>query len=421
MKRYTKEIILGVFLVAIVGLSIVQYQYANIGVYVARVEFQKHLSDAFDKIRRELSTENELTFLLYQAVTADNSYFDLPVDSLQRAASGILHDFLKDRLLGAGVQADFGYTLSIGEVDRPALSYQPREAAAQVLPHTVVVGGYFQNVLGTALSLKFYFYDINSYIFQKLNGIVIPSIVFTLLIILVTVWVFRRTYYQNRVITTTNDFINNLTHELKTPVFSIGIATKLLEDDPKYSGHPALEHIKLQNNRLKGHIEKVLSLAEMEQRGYVMKRTRTELSPLLAQLAEEYRLKGELEGFTFSASFPPDLLMEVDAPNLVNALVNLIENAIKYGDQGPVSLTVTERNGSCHFRVEDEGPGIPKSQQEAIFKKYYRIPEGNQHNQKGFGLGLHYVRQVVRFHKGRIVVDSAPGEGTAITLILPKA
>jgi two-component system phosphate regulon sensor histidine kinase PhoR len=419
VKAYLKEIILGVFVVAIVGLSVVQYQYAKIGLYVARTQFQQHLADAFDQIHADLSTENELTFLLLQALREDNTYFTLPVDSLQDAAAHFLNNFLQDRLLGAGIQADFGYTLQIGTVADPILQRGPVGDDDRTLPHTVTIGGYFQEELGTVVSLRLYFHDINSYLFQKLNGIIIPSIAFTLLIIGVTIWFFRRTYYQNRVITTTNEFINNLTHELNTPVFSIGIATKLLEEDPAFRGHPALEHIKIQNNRLKGHIEKVLSLAEMEQRGYVMKRSRTDLAPLLAQLDMEYQRKASVEGFTFSATFPAEILMNADAPNIINALVNLIENAIKYGGAGPVSLLVTEDGGHYYFRVKDEGPGIPKSRQEAIFKKFYRLQEDQQHPQKGFGLGLHYVKQVVRFHQGRIEINSRPGAGTTISLVLP--
>lgn len=420
MKKYTKEILLGIFLVAIVGLSVIQYQYARIGLYVARIQFQKHLSDGFQDIQLDLMQENDLTLLTYLAIIEDSSYLKLPTDSIQLAATGFLHDFLRDRLLGAGVRAKFGYTLILGKDGPTLLEYLPYGKDSDALSHTVYLSGYLEAKLGEQIGVKFIFHDLDNYLLQRLNGIVIPSILCMLLIILLTIWVFRRTYYQNRVITTTNDFINNLTHELKTPVFSIGIATKLLENDPQVAGHPALEHIKQQNNRLKEHIEKVMSLAEMEQQGYVMQLTRQDIAPFLAELVQEYQLKAKVEGFDFQAVFPERVILKTDWPNFRNALVNLIENAIKYGGGGLVTLSVKEEERYYHFRVEDQGPGIPENRQEDIFKKFYRITDEQGYQQKGYGLGLHYVRQVMQFHKGRIRVESEPGEGTAFVLVLPK-
>lgn len=420
MKKYSKEIILGVFLIAIIGLSVIQYRYARIGLYVARIQFQQHLAEGFQDIQLDLMRENELTFLIYLVMDQDTNYLKMPLDSASTAASVFLHDFLQDRLLGVGVQAKFGYTLGLGKEGPVILEHFPFGKDTQALSHTIFLTGYLESRLGDRVRIKFYFNDLDNYLLHKLNWIVIPSILFLLLIILLTIWVFRRTYYQNRIITTTNDFINNLTHELKTPVFSIGIATKLLEHDPDMGGHPVLEHIKQQNDRLKVLIEKVMNLAEMEHRGYVMQLVTTEVRPLLDDLAREYQLKAKVEGFSFRADFPERVTLNTDWPNFRNALVNLIENAIKYGGTGVITLSVKATPRSYLFCVEDQGPGIPENRQEDIFKKFYRITEGQDYQQKGYGLGLHYVKQVVQFHKGRIKVESTPGKGTAFILVLPK-
>lgn len=420
MKAYVKEIILGLFLVAIVGLSVIQFRYARIGLYVAKIQFQDHLSESFRNIQLDLMPENELTFLMLLAITEDTTYLTLPMDSIQDAATHFLHSFLKDRLLGAGIQAKFGYTLSIGKEGPTLFRYMPYGEDPDAVTHSLYLTGFLENRLGDRVKIQFFFHDIGSYLFQKLNGIVIPSILFMLLIILFSIWFFRRTYYQNKIITTTNEFINNLTHELKTPVFSIGIATKLLRDSAEFKEHPALAHIEQQNNRLKEHIEKVMGLAEMEQKGYVMKLSKVDFAPILSELVAEYQLKAKVEEFSFEATHPEEVWIKADVDNFRNALVNLIENAIKYGGKDLIHLVVTLQEEEYHFRVEDQGPGIPKSFQQDIFKKYYRIMHDQESYKKGYGLGLHYVKQVVKFHKGKILLESTPGKGTAFVLILPK-
>jgi two-component system phosphate regulon sensor histidine kinase PhoR len=159
----------------------------------------------------------------------------------------------------------------------------------------------------------------------------------------------------------------------------------------------------------------------MEQKGYVMKRSRVDIGPLLRELEKEYQLKAKVEGFPFTAIYPNEVVVRADQPNFKNALVNLIENAIKYGGDGQVILKVVEHPKEYHFRVEDQGPGIPKAHQQDIFKKFYRIMHDQPTYKKGYGLGLHYVKQVVKFHKGKILLESSPGQGTAFVLILPKA
>ena len=420
MRKYIKEIILGLFAVAIVGLGMVQYRYAEIGLYVARVQFENHVNNAFNTIKTDLSTNNQLTFLILHTIQKDSSYFTLSFDSLQTATTAFLDKYLQDKLLGAGIRTEFAYQLL--QEDQSILMQSRRQISSTApLVHTVQITGYLPQTFGTPMHLRLYFSDINSYLLQKLNGIILPGILFTVLLIAAVVWIFRRVYYQNRVITTTNDFINNLTHELKTPVFSISLAAKILENESPYREHPALQHIKTQNERLKSQIEKVLQLAGMEAKGYVMQLKPQNIRSLLEALAAEYLLKSQVEQFDFEAVISLESIpVRVDWDNFRNALVNLLENAVKHAPGATVRLEVQAHNGGFHFTVQDNGPGIPEADRRQVLKKYYRGSTSTAQQRSGHGLGLHYVAQVMRFHKGRVRLLSTPGSGTTVTLYLPK-
>ncbi len=262
-----RKIYIAILVVSVVGLFVVQYQYLNIGLNLARVQFQKNISKAAQTIKEDLSTQNQLTFLIGQAITLDESYFTLSMDSIQDASRHFLSDFITYRLAEQGIDTDFTYRLSTKDstdyLSSP-LSAGPVAKKDKRLSYPIELKGYLPEVMTKSLVLELQFRDLNRYFLFQLNGLIIPSLLFMAGILVVIVWVLRSFYWQSRIITTTNDFINNLTHELKTPVFSIGLATKILQKKVPETESSVVELIQQETERMKTHIDKVLELSRLE-------------------------------------------------------------------------------------------------------------------------------------------------------------
>ena len=273
-----------------------------------------------------------------------------------------------------------------------------------------------QNVI-----LELQFNRINEYFLFQLNGLTIPSLIFLIAIILVVIWVLRSFYWQQSIITMTNDFINNLTHELKTPVFSIGLATKILEQQGNKESKSYLEIIRTQNDRLKEHIDKVLQLASLDKNNNTLNLKKVDFSSHLKKLCDEFKNISKMEEVDFNYELKGDkFMLKCDPLHLANAINNLLDNAKKFGTETPkINLTSEIKNNKLHVTVKDYGIGIEKNDQKNIFKKHYRVSQGDSYTVKGYGLGLHYVKKIINLHKGTIEIESKINEGTTITVKLP--
>jgi two-component system phosphate regulon sensor histidine kinase PhoR len=414
-----RKIYITVLVVSVVGLFVVQYQYLNIGLNLAKVQFQRNIGQAAQIIKEDLSTQNQLTFLIGQAITLDERYFTLSMDSIQDASRHFLNDFITYRLTEHGIDTDFTYRLSTKDSTDYLTSPNPPSLDQDQSHYPIELRGYLPELMGKQLILELRFTDLTPYFLFQLNGLTIPSLLFMAGILFVIVWVLRSFYWQSRLITTTNDFINNLTHELKTPVFSIGLAAKILTQKVAQEQQSTVTLIQEEIQRMKVHIDKVLGLSHLESghNPYALKRQ--DLLPELEQLAKRYQGLAELEGFKFMAQLPETpIMVKVDALHFINALNNLWDNAKTYSERPEISLTVSRSKDRWLFCIADNGPGMSPEQQQRMFDKYYRGGQNDTHRVKGYGLGLSYVQHIVRGHKGRIKVDSALGQGTSISLYL---
>ncbi|QLE00830.1 HAMP domain-containing histidine kinase [Galbibacter sp. BG1] len=417
-----RKIYIIVFVISVIGLAVVQYQYLKIGLNLAKVQFNAKVGDAMQTIQKDLSNRNELTFLIEQAITKNDSYFALSVDSIQDASSHFLNDFLVDRFLQQGIKTDFSYRLVKNDstVYFTSPNYIKKEEDKQ-LEYPIVLKGYLPEQVDERLILQVQFEDINRYFLSQLNGLTIPSLIFIIAIIVVIVWVLRSFYWQKNVITTTNTFINNLTHELKTPVFSIGLATKLLDEKSDENLKPIVKIIKDQNDKLKTHIEKVLDLAGLENSKYLITLKEGDFKPKLRAICDSFQELSVLEEVDFSYDLQEgSYFILFDSSHLENAINNILDNAKKYAVENPkIRLQAFKEQQSLHIEIKDNGIGIGKEEQKKIFKKYFRVSTGDIHNVKGYGLGLSYVKEVIRLHKGRIELNSEVGIGTSIIIKLP--
>ncbi len=416
-----KKIYIIIFIISIVGLAIVQYQYLRIGLNLAKVQFNQKIGLSVNEIKEGLQQRNELTFLVGKAFTKDNSYFKLSIDSIYDASSYFMNDFLKDKLLQQGIKTDFTYTLYAKDSTdylRSPLSYKNDDV---LLKYPIALDGYLPLLVKKRLILELQFKNLNTYFLFQLNGLTIPSLLFIAIIIFVIIWVLKSFYWQRKLITITNEFINNLTHELKTPVFSIGIASKILQEKTNNENKELVNMIRRQVDKLKNQIEKVLELASLEGKKNFIKKKPLDFKPVILNLISDFEQLASLENINFSSEVKGDTyIINCDSYHLENAVNSLLENAKKYTKENiKIILLVFKDSNKLFISIKDNGIGISDDDKKKIFEKYFRVSSGDIHNVKGYGLGLNYVKRIVKLHKGKIIVKSTVGKGSEFIISLP--
>jgi two-component system phosphate regulon sensor histidine kinase PhoR len=222
------------------------------------------------------------------------------------------------------------------------------------------------------------------------------------------------------------NFINNLTHELKTPISSISIAASVINNrdilDTPERLFTYARIIQEQNMRLSKNVEKVLNLASLEKNRILLNHEEINLNEILTEIAAQFKqtdfgLKAHVK------IIQNDLKLNIfaDRFHFSNLMINILENGVKYCEQKPeLKIVVNQKKKCTELSVTDNGIGIPKDQRKKIFTKFYRVPTGNVHNVKGFGLGLDYVQKIVSAHKWKIKVDENPGGGSIFTITIPN-
>lgn len=219
------------------------------------------------------------------------------------------------------------------------------------------------------------------------------------------------------------DLTHNITHELKTPIAVANAANDALLDfgaaDDAVRREKYLTVIREQLAALGSMVERILTMSVEERGEITLCREALEIRPLLEEVAGRFRMKGRGRATISVEVEDPDLKISADRFHLTHALDNLVDNALKYsGDEVRIRLSARRVAKGVELRVEDDGIGIDRTAQAHIFEKFYRVPTGDRHDVKGFGLGLYYVRLIARKHGGEITVESAPGRGSAFNLTL---
>ncbi len=261
-----------------------------------------------------------------------------------------------------------------------------------------------------------------------LRKIMMP-ILFSLFLVGLTLFSFILLYRslarQQRLARIKNDFISNMTHELKTPIATVGVAIEALRDfnamkDPEKTKE-YLEISRLELQRLGLLVDKVLRQSMFEAKKMEFSREMVNLEELARNVIQSLRLQLEKSGATINLVATGDLHLFADRFHLVSVLLNLIDNSIKYSASAPaIDVILHGSEQEVRIEVADNGIGIPGQYQSKVFEKFFRVPAGNRHNAKGHGLGLSYVAEVVKEHSGTITVVSEAGSGSRFIITLPK-
>lgn len=275
--------------------------------------------------------------------------------------------------------------------------------------------------------VRIHFPDMNNYIFSSVR-FVIPSVIFTFVLLITFIITLVLVFRQKKLTEIKNDFINNMTHEFKTPISSISIAAQMLNDDSVRKSPEMLKHvsgvINDETKRLRFQVEKVLQLSLFDRKSATMRLEEEDANASIYSVINTFKLKVEKYGGHIDANLDAkDPIINVDRMHFTNVIFNLLDNAIKYRREDvPPELSVTTVNPDedhIQITVQDNGIGMKREDLKKIFEKFYRVSTGNRHDVKGFGLGLAYVQKMIDLFGGSIRAESEVNRGSKFIITLP--
>ncbi|MFC5191503.1 sensor histidine kinase [Algoriphagus aquatilis] len=386
--------------------------------FVPQISAEINLSsDAIDKIRKT----NIKIDLVNQAI---NELAEGQKEILNRLDTAEVRRMLKNQLKEKGIieafelaiQNDEGQLVGVGTITDPLL-IKNQGVQSKLFPN---------DILGKENFLYVYFPEKGSHVFRQVWLPISSSIVFILVIIFCFVYAIKVIIRQKALSDIKNDFINNMTHEFKTPLATVSLAVEALQD-PELSNQDKfraryLGIIKDENKRLVSQVEKVLQAAALDKNDFKLKLETIHLAELLESTVEHISLQVESKGGKIEfQNLLKNPEIEGDAFHLTHIFNNLLDNANKYSKESPkIKVVAKDDQDQVIVTIQDQGIGMSKEAVKKIFDKFYRVPTGNVHDVKGFGLGLSYVKTMLEAHKGGIYVQSEPGKGSTFTINLPK-
>ena len=335
-------------------------------------------------------------------------------DSLEKAVNtsrcnkAILAKFYKEELLSRNIDASF------------IINPKKTNKDQRYLTRTVSAGlqrPYQKDMVVAA------FQSPASYFFSQMKWLLVSS----LLLIGITIFCFGYTVKtiltQQKLAVLKNDFVNNMTHELKTPIATINIAAEAIKDFnlSRASADEYLDIIRYQAGNLTNLVDQILKNVASEQESKALNLSATNVSKLLNDIVKEYKPQAAAAKVTVNYKSGHDTLTTMADGSLFKiAAANLLDNAIKYGGESAiVNIDAYTQNGSVIITVTDNGPGIPPQYQDKVFDRFFRVPAGDIHNVKGYGLGLSYAQSIIQRHKGSLSLISKEGEGTQFIISIP--
>lgn len=344
---------------------------------------------------------------------------DMPIEQRidQRRLDGSLLQYFDER--GIILPFEFSIVNSKGQIVFSTPGFKPAFKSEiyskRLFPNDVHAKANYLNV---------YFPEHPSYLAESM-GLVIPSAIFTVIMILSSIFTILIIIRQRRLDSIKNDFINNMTHEFKTPISTISLASQMLKDVSISVSPKTLQHISSviqdESKRLSYQVEKILQMAIFEKGKASLKLKELDINDIISTVVNNFRLKVEnSQGSINDRLEAKNSVALVDEVHFTNVIFNLLDNAVKYRRGAPILYVKTwNKNNGIIISVKDNGMGISKENLDRIFEKFYRVPTGNVHDVKGFGLGLAYVKKIVEDHGGQITVESELNVGTKFDIFLP--
>ena len=373
-------------------------------------------------LKRRMQYQNALMQeVVYSMVTTANLK---PIQ--ERVDFKKLNNYLKSEFINNGLNLPFIFFV-INKDGKKV--YQSGEIKKEPIASDIITYVLFPNDPPSKQNyMKVYFPTKGDYISSSVTFIV-PSVLFSLILLVTFIFTIYIVFRQKRLSEMKNDFINNMTHELKTPVSTISLAAQMLKDSDITKSPDVFKHISGvindETKRLGFLVEKVLQMSLFERQKAALKLKEVDANDLVISVANTFVLKVEKYDGSLDIDLQAtDSSIYVDEMHITNVLFNLMDNAVKYRrPEVPLTLMVrtwNDNNAKLLIAVEDNGIGIKKEYLKKVFDRFFRVPTGNVHDVKGFGLGLAYVRKIIEDHKGTIRAEIGPGNvGTKFIITLP--
>ena len=364
---------------------------------------------------------------IYQKRLLDDVILTILTDAgsrpvIERADSTVIKNFLTSELANNGLTVPFVFAITN---TRNAILYATAgydfNATRGVYSQTLFPNTDNQYVLNVEFPTK------RNYIFSSVRFI-IPTLAFTLILLVVFLYTIIVAFRQKKLTEIKTDFINNMTHELKTPISTISLAGQMLSDDSVRKSPSSIKHLSEvitdESKRLRFQVEKVLQMSVLDNSTSALKFSNVDANSIISNVVNTFKIKVEKYGGSIECVLGAnDSIIYVDEMQFTNIIYNLLDNAVKYmrEDVEPeLKITTLDRDERhLEIRVADNGIGIKKDDLKRIFDKFYRVSTGNRHDVKGFGLGLAYVKKMVTIFQGHINVESEIGKGTTFIIGLP--
>ncbi len=404
--------------VSIIGIILFQLYWVNKSYDLAEEQFNKTVEIALYNVAEKMAEFNNSELPNENPVKQISSnYFIVDINNV--IDSKILDHFLKTEFEYSKINIDYEYAIYDCETNEMVFgNYIKQDEVTKKEKQKFQKFDEFTYYFGILFPTK------TMYILNSMNIWLISSFV-----LFTAVFFFAYSIFiilkQKRLSEIQKDFINNMTHEFKTPISTIGISAEVLSD-PKIVNSPErlknyAEIIAGQNKRLESQIEKVLQLAQLEKSKFKLKKEEFDIHKVIKQVGEAFKLTiDNKQGALHCNLKAENSVIRGDKLHITNVIYNLLDNAFKYSPENPhITITTYNKEGNLHLKISDKGIGISWKYQKRIFDKFFRIPTGNIHNVKGFGLGLNYVKNIVHSHNWKIKVESTPGKGSDFIIIIP--
>ena len=422
MNRKTIRLIIFFAAFTLIGVFSFQVFWVQRAFSLQEKQFNERAHVALSNVVREVQQLNNDSSAIYEPVKQISSNYYLA------STNDTLHPYLLENLLKAEFQksnldSDFEYVLYDCFTDSIVFgNYVDIEAEAKSLVYRTSDRDKWNQA---SHYFGVYFPQKDLYLIEEM-GIWVVSTIFLLLVVVFfsyTIWVIMK---QRRLSEIRTDFINNMTHELKTPISTISLSTEVLSNpnitkDPERLSNYA-KIIKEETERLRNQVDKVLQMATLDKNKMDIDFKKVDVHEVIKKTISGFELildskDGKIEHH-LKAHRP---IIMGDEMHLTNIFFNLIDNAIKYSNREPrIEIMTIDYKSGIQIRVRDNGIGMNREQQKHVFEKFYRVPTGDQHDVKGFGIGLNYVMKMVKKHHGKIQLKSELKSGSTFRIYFPK-
>ncbi|RLD46669.1 MAG: hypothetical protein DRI86_02550 [Bacteroidetes bacterium] len=381
---------------------------------IKKSKLTKKFIDKGDTIVFEMRYPSEFSII----TILDNPIFDNPEYTYKKIDTIIYHELRNNNIYTQ-------YKFNVFNQKNGTFMYQDPKVKTDKYLKRAYAFPFISNNVEQNIFLMVYFPKEKSYLLKEMGLMLFLSIVIILSVIYLFTYSITTIIRQSKLSALKNDFINNMTHEFKTPISTISLACQALSDDDieksqeLYDAYISI--IKDENDRLGAMAEKILQTAIIDKGELILKNEWLNIHDVIHELIKSNEIKIHQKGGELFLNLEAHHnIVNADKVHITNLIYNLIDNALKYTEAKPKIKISTKNDGDCLLiSIEDNGIGISKTNQKKIFDKLFRVPTGNVHNVKGFGLGLSYVKAVVEKHKGSIRVESQINKGTTFFVHLP--